>query len=65
MFNFLTSLDVSQNLELYSLRCSPMIDSSGRNLLSILYVSQGQIIPNVTVNRSVQNIPYETQIVIK
>ena len=62
--NQLTSLDVSSNTALTDLYCSPMNDSAGNNLLSVLYIAQGQEIPNVTINRSESMIPAETQIVV-
>ena len=62
--NQLTYLDVSINIALTDLNCSPMKDLDGNNLLATLYVSQGQEIPNVTVNRSNLYIPDETQILI-
>ena len=62
--NQLNSLDVSKNTTLTRLDCSPM-DFNGVNQLTTLYISQGQEIPNITVDRSVNNIPEETQIVVK
>ena len=59
--NQLTSLDVSKNTALTQLDCSPM-DVDGVNQLTTLYISQGQEIPNVTSNRSVDYIPAETEI---
>ena len=58
--NQLTSLDVSKNTALNALDASPMNDAFGNNLLSYLYVHQGQIIPNITSNRSVSYVPYGT-----
>ena len=63
--NQLTSLDVSNNSALANLICSPMNDNHGNNLLGTLYLSYGQSIPNVTIDRSVLNIPAETQIIVK
>ena len=62
-YNQLTSLDVSANPVLTYLCCSPMNDSNGYNLLGYLYIAQGQSIPNVTVDRSTNNIPEETIII--
>ena len=42
-----------------------MNDSNGNNLLSTLFISQGQIIPHVTTYRYTTYIPAETQIVVK
>ena len=63
--NQLTSLDVSSNTALRNLDCSPMNDNQGNNLLGALYIASGQSIPNITVNRNNNNIPAETQIVVK
>ena len=63
-YNQLTSLDVSKNTALSWLRCSPMNDSAGNNLLSVLYITQGQQIPNVTVDRNVEYVPAETMIMV-
>ena len=62
--NQLTSLDVSKNTALNALDASPMNDAFGNNLLSYLYVHQGQIIPNVTENRSSNYIPAGTIIMV-
>ena len=61
--NQLTSLDVSNNIGLKYLYCSPMNDLDGNNILATLYVSQGQVIPCVTEDRSDERIPAETEIV--
>ena len=60
--NLLMSLDVSKNTLLTDFDCSPMNDSAGNNLLSVLYIAQGQQIPNVTVDRNVEYVPAETMI---
>ena len=60
--NLLTSLDVSQNPVLTNLDCSPMNDSAGSNLLKYLYIADDQQIPNVTVDRNLNNVPVETTI---
>lgn len=62
--NHITSLDVSANNALNLLDCSPMNDAQGNNLLSYLYIAQGQSIPNVTVDRSTNYIPAETIIMV-
>ena len=63
--NQLTSLDVSKNTALTDLDCSPMNDASGNNLLSKLFIYEGQIIPRVTVNRNASYIPIGTLIIVK
>ena len=60
--NQLTSLDVSNNTALTLLDCSPMI-ANGVNQLATLFIYQGQVIPNITTNRSIDYIPAETQII--
>ena len=60
--NQLTSLDVSKNSSLNFLDCSPMNDPAGNNLLSVLYIAQGQQIPNVTVDRNDDYVPAGTMI---
>lgn len=48
----------------FKLDCSPMNDSKGANLLKTLYVSASQgNIEGVTINRSTEYIPAETQII--
>jgi hypothetical protein len=42
-----------------------MYDSNGNNLLSTLYIYQGQEIPGVTIDRSKKYIPSETEIIVK
>ncbi len=44
--NNLLSLDVSNNGELSSLYCNPMNDEEGNNILSTIYMSEGQVIEN-------------------
>ena len=51
-------LDVSMLPNLESLRCAPM------NTLKKLYVSESQVIPGVTRDRSEDNVPSETEIVV-
>ena len=63
--NKLINLDVSNNTKLQTLDCSPMKDNSGNNLLVKLYIFEGQVIPKITSNRSADNIPDATQIVVK
>lgn len=57
----LSTLDVSRNLLLTTLDCSPM-EGDG---LHTLYVAADQIIEYVTVNRNVNYIPDDTQIVVR
>ena len=64
-YNQLTSLDVSAITALSLLQCSPMNDLEANNLLSTLYIANGQEIPNVTTDRKSDYIPSETQIVVK
>ena len=73
--NQIRTLDLSHNPQVgkkntgdpnsNGLWCSPMNDSSGKNLLDVLYVAPGQVIPNVTENRSDKCIPSGTRIVVK
>ena len=60
--NYISTLNVSNNPALYSLDCSFMNDPNGRNLLSTLYISDGQEIPYITSDRSINFIPPETEI---
>ncbi len=57
--NQLTSLDISKNKSLTYLDCSPM------STLKILYVSTGQSIEGVTLNRSTNRVPSGTSIKTK
>ena len=57
--NQLTTLDVSKNKSLTNLDCSPM------STLKTLYVSSGQSIEGVTVNRSTDRVPSGTSIKTK
>ena len=57
--NQLTTLDVSKNTALTDLDCSPM------STLKTLYVSSGQSIEGVTVNRSTNRVPSGTSIKTK
>ena len=57
--NQLTTLDVSKNKSLSSLDCSPM------STLKTLYLSSGQNIEGVTVNRSTDRVPSATSIKTK
>ena len=63
--NLLTVLDVSANPALEELLAAPMENGAGKNVLETLYLANGQEIPNVTVDRSEENIPAETKIVRK
>lgn len=62
--NLITSLDISHNSTLDYLDCSPMNNSNGNNLLETLYVAQDQNINGVTLNRSNNNVPDETLIIV-
>jgi len=57
--NQLTTLDVSKNKSLTELDCSPM------STLETLYVSSGQSIVGVAVNRSTNRVPSGTSIKTK
>lgn len=59
----LEELDVSMLPRLKILECSPMPGTTGKNLLRKLYVSEDQEIQGVTVNRSMKNVPEDTDIV--
>ena len=70
--NLIETLDVSKNRHLSGpndnitgLFCAPMDDKDGNNILKTLYVSAGQSIEGVTVNRSTEHIPAKTDIVVK
>ena len=60
--NRISTLDVSNNLHIDEMYCSPMEDADGNNLLSILYISENQVIPYVTENRDEGHIPASTEI---
>ena len=62
-YNQITSLDISNNLNLTYLDCSPMDNETGDNQLAELYVLPGQIIDGVTVDRSDEYVPEETEII--
>ena len=59
----LEELNVSMLPKLEILECSPMPGTAGKNLLKKLYVSEDQEIQGVTVNRSTNNVPEDTEIV--
>lgn len=59
----LEELDVSMLPRLKILECSPMPGTTGKNILRRLYVSEDQEIQGVTVNRSMKNVPEDTEIV--
>ena len=59
--NFISTLNISQS-PIVDLRCSPMNDTGGNNLLETLFIADGQTIPNVTVNRGEDHVPAETDI---
>ena len=64
--NQLMALDVSNNLSLIDLCSAPMDDEFGNNILEVIFVSQEQEIPYVTVNRQYGNsIPEETLVKVK
>ena len=46
--NQLTALDVSKNTALIELRCNPMDDENGNNLLTTIYTYQGQTFTNLS-----------------
>ena len=56
--NQLTSLDVSNNTALADLDCNPMNDAGGNNLLSTIYLANGQTIESI-------NMPEDANIVYK
>lgn len=72
--NQIQALNLSHNLSLGTrntgndnengLWCSPMNDASGNNILDVLYIADGQVIPYVTENRSDDRIPAETRITV-
>ncbi len=63
--NRLIQLDVSGNDSLSLLDCSPMNDNSGSNTLKYVIVNSTQSLEGITINRSNDNIPAETQIIVK
>ena len=63
--NQLIQLDVSGNDSLSLLDCSPMNDNSGNNTLRYVIVNSTQSLEGITINRSKDNIPDETQIIMK
>ena len=61
--NFLKELNVSRNTSLTTLDCSPMCyysHSEELNILSNLYIANGQEIPNITINRNSNYVPDDT-----
>ena len=58
---FLTQLDVSKNLQLSHLDCAPSLG----NLLEVIYVASGQVIPGITENRDSELIPENTRVEVK
>jgi len=61
--NYLTSLDVSNNTSLTTLYCCQKEDSNGVNLLTTLYIHDGQVIPYINdENRSEDRIPSTTTV---
>ena len=63
--NQLIQLDVSGNDSLSLLDCSPMNDNSGNNTLKYVIVNSTQSLEGITINRSNDKIPDETQIIVK
>ena len=61
--NMIATLDVSFNPLLKRLSCVQKNRPDGTNYLKTLYISEGQSIPYVTVNRDIDHIPEETEIV--
>lgn len=63
--NLLATLNISKNTALTTLDCSPMNDNEGNNLLSFLYIADGQSIPNVTgEGRNANYVPADTIITL-
>ena len=60
--NRLKSLRISEFQHLTMLKCAPMNDEKGNNLLEVLYLPKGTHIPHITENRSEEYIPAETRI---
>ncbi len=71
--NLIRSLDVSGNPhfsgsngdDITGLFCAPMNDEKGQNVLESLYLSSGQSIAGVTVNRSPEHVPDGTKLIFK
>ena len=60
--NLIRELDLSACTSLTSVRCAPMNDAAGNNVLQTLTLSYGMSIPGITENRSTDMIPAATQI---
>ena len=60
--NLIRELDLSACTALTSVRCAPMNDSAGNNLLQTLILSYGMSIPGITESRSADKIPAATEI---
>ena len=60
--NLIRELDLSACTALTSVRCAPMNDAAGNNLLLTLTLSYGMSIPGITENRSTDSIPSATEI---
>lgn len=63
--NQLISLDVSKNVALFWLNCSRMNDNNGNNTLKYVIVNSTQSLEGITINRSNDKVPDETQIIVK
>lgn len=61
--NLITELDLSACTALTSVRCAPMNDDGGQNVLLKLTLAYGMSIPGITENRSTDYIPAATEIV--
>ena len=62
-YNRLESLDISKCFNLAFLDCSPMNDENGNNLLLVLHVAEGQVIPGITIDRDSLLVPNGTLII--
>ncbi len=62
-YNQLADLDISSIFNLAFLDCAPMNDESGQNLLLVLRVADGQVIPGITIDRDSTLVPNGTLII--
>lgn len=60
--NKISALNVSNNRLLKKLTCVQQNRPDGKNYLQTLYVSEGQSIPHITIDRNADYIPAETTI---
>ena len=60
--NRLESLRLRNFQALERLKCAPMNDENGNNLLKVIYIPEGMHIPHITQDRSEEYIPKETRI---